>query len=417
MKKFILFFTIASAAAFAGTATKFPDGIISKSSIAINTSGSLADSKALLDVSSTTQGVLISRMSTTQRDAISSPTTGLMIYNTTTNSFNLYDGTAWRQLASLLGTETFQNKTISASNNTITGLTNTNLSGSAAITNANLATMSTGTLKGNNSGSSATPSDLSATTVTSMLDAFTGDSGSGGVKGLVPAPVAGDASKFLKGDGTWASSPAGFSNPMTTGGDLIYGGASGTATRLANGSVGQVLMSAGGTSAPSWQTVGGYLVATASPSGASSTTISGLDGNTHKIYKVIMRGSWSGADAIVMGMRPNNDSTSAHYYGVRYFHYSGPTVGAISSTSQWDILRKGFTAANDFYMEIMIDAQTGKKRQMFAHAGWSVSQPDGGYQFAGGGWTDTSNNITSLVFNYGSGGTFTGTINVYTGVP
>lgn len=41
-------------------------------------------------------------------------------------------------------------------------------------------------------------------------------------------------------------------SPMTTGGDLIYGGASGTGTRLANGSAGQVLVSAGGTAAPTW---------------------------------------------------------------------------------------------------------------------------------------------------------------------
>jgi hypothetical protein len=42
--------------------------------------------------------------------------------------------------------------------------------------------------------------------------------------------------------------------PMTTGGDLIYGGASGTGTRLANGTAGQVLTSAGGTAAPAWST-------------------------------------------------------------------------------------------------------------------------------------------------------------------
>lgn len=41
-------------------------------------------------------------------------------------------------------------------------------------------------------------------------------------------------------------------NPMTTGGDVIYGGASGVPTRLANGSAGQVLVSAGGTAAPAW---------------------------------------------------------------------------------------------------------------------------------------------------------------------
>lgn len=41
-------------------------------------------------------------------------------------------------------------------------------------------------------------------------------------------------------------------NPMTTGGDIIYGGASGVPTRLANGSAGQVLQSNGTTLAPSW---------------------------------------------------------------------------------------------------------------------------------------------------------------------
>jgi hypothetical protein len=46
-----------------------------------------------------------------------------------------------------------------------------------------------------------------------------------------------------------------FTNPMTTGGDLIVGGASGAPNRLANGTVGQILTSAGGTSAPSWSTL------------------------------------------------------------------------------------------------------------------------------------------------------------------
>ncbi len=47
---------------------------------------------------------------------------------------------------------------------------------------------------------------------------------------------------------------SGFTNPMTTGGDLIYGGASGAATRLANGTVGKVLTSAGTTLPPTWET-------------------------------------------------------------------------------------------------------------------------------------------------------------------
>lgn len=50
---------------------------------------------------------------------------------------------------------------------------------------------------------------LTNTQVTALLNVFTGDSGAGGIKGLVPAPASGDASKFLRGDGTWASAAAG----------------------------------------------------------------------------------------------------------------------------------------------------------------------------------------------------------------
>jgi hypothetical protein len=53
---------------------------------------------AALDVSSTTQGFLPPRMTTTQRDAISSPVAGLLIFNTTTSKMNYYDGSAWQEM-------------------------------------------------------------------------------------------------------------------------------------------------------------------------------------------------------------------------------------------------------------------------------------------------------------------------------
>lgn len=54
---------------------------------------------------------------------------------------------------------------------------------------------------------SGIPSSITGTTATARLDNFVGDSGSGGTKGLVPAPAAGDAAaiKFLKADGTWST--------------------------------------------------------------------------------------------------------------------------------------------------------------------------------------------------------------------
>ena len=53
------------------------------------------NSKAALDVTSTTQGLLPPRMDLTQRAAITSPPAGLTIYNTTTSSLEFYNGTAW----------------------------------------------------------------------------------------------------------------------------------------------------------------------------------------------------------------------------------------------------------------------------------------------------------------------------------
>lgn len=61
--------------------------------------------------------------------------------------------------------------------------------------------------------------------------------------------------------------------PMTTGGDVIYGGASGTGTRLANGTSGQVLTSNGGTSAPSWTTIGGTTSVVVSYNGRPTGSI------------------------------------------------------------------------------------------------------------------------------------------------
>jgi uncharacterized protein (TIGR02145 family) len=50
---------------------------------------------AVLEVSSTTQGFLPPRMSTSQRDGISIPTTGMVIFNTTTNGLEVKSSNGW----------------------------------------------------------------------------------------------------------------------------------------------------------------------------------------------------------------------------------------------------------------------------------------------------------------------------------
>ncbi len=56
---------------------------------------------SILEMVSTTKGVLIPRMTTTQRDAISSPADSLRIYNTTTDAHNYFDGTDWLAFATV----------------------------------------------------------------------------------------------------------------------------------------------------------------------------------------------------------------------------------------------------------------------------------------------------------------------------
>jgi hypothetical protein len=50
---------------------------------------------AELEIFSTTKGILIPRMTLAQRDAITSPATGLQIYNTDSNVFQYYNGSSW----------------------------------------------------------------------------------------------------------------------------------------------------------------------------------------------------------------------------------------------------------------------------------------------------------------------------------
>jgi trimeric autotransporter adhesin len=69
--------------------------------VAINNTGNAPDASAILDLQSTNKGILAPRMTETQKNAVSSPATGLLIYQTNgTSGFYYYTGTAWTELSS-----------------------------------------------------------------------------------------------------------------------------------------------------------------------------------------------------------------------------------------------------------------------------------------------------------------------------
>ncbi len=68
--------------------------------VGINTDNSDPDASAMLDVKSTNKGVLIPRMSSTQRQQIIEPVVGLMVYDSTAQAFYYFNGMGWLELLS-----------------------------------------------------------------------------------------------------------------------------------------------------------------------------------------------------------------------------------------------------------------------------------------------------------------------------
>ncbi len=121
--------------AWAGAQTLIKGDVLEASTSGrIGTTGA-PDSKAVLDLVSTTLGFLPPRMTTTQRDAIVSPTEGLACYNSTTHFPNIYNGSSWLEVLTASGTQTVTGKTMSGGSNTFSAIPNS----ATTATNANTA--------------------------------------------------------------------------------------------------------------------------------------------------------------------------------------------------------------------------------------------------------------------------------------
>jgi hypothetical protein len=93
--------TLTAAADFRAIETTVGNVILGSTSgnVGIGTTAPAASSK--LDVTSTTQGVLFPRMTTTQKNAIASPATGLVVYDTTLNKLCVRGASAWETITSI----------------------------------------------------------------------------------------------------------------------------------------------------------------------------------------------------------------------------------------------------------------------------------------------------------------------------
>ena len=166
------------------------------------------------------------------------------------------DGTLYTSIVGANATQTLTNKTIAAGSNTISGLTNSNLSGTAGITNANLANSSVtvGTTAINLGASSTTLAGLTSVTSTAFVGALTGN---------VTGSVSGNAGTVT--NGVYTTDTGSVTNTMLAG--------SIANSKLSNSSV----------------TVG----TTAINLGASSTTLAGLTSVTSTSFVGALTGNAS----------------------------------------------------------------------------------------------------------------------------
>jgi hypothetical protein len=212
---------------------------------------------------------------------------------------------------------------------------------------------------------------------------------------------------------------------ITTNGDLIYGTGSGTFTRRAIGTTGQIMTVAGGV--PTWATPsgGGASYSLINPggtslSGSANVNISGISNKESLMIIVLNASTPSGSGGVFV--KPNNDATnnvqSAHAWVGAYSGWNYYNVDAASSFYTTTIFELGtLAAANSAVLSgyCKIDGATSTD-------GWKVAMYGGGGTSNASGANQTNIHggavyagaaITSISITSGSGNFDAGTVYVY----
>lgn len=181
------------------------------------------------------------------------------------------------------------------------------LASGQAITGASVAGSSGDFQKNNGTGGLGA---YTPTQATAALNAMVGDSGSGGTKGLAPAPAAGDAaaSKFLSAGGTWAV-------PSGSGAGNVNGPVSSVAHDCAAfaDTSGELLEDAGAACGSG----GGVLEQHTASSSASLDFTTGFSDSCH-VYDLILDTLIPAANAATLGIQTSNDGGSIWLGGTNW---------------------------------------------------------------------------------------------------
>ena len=245
--------------------------------------GIMPDPSAILDLQSTTKGFLMPRMTDVQRDAITSPATGLAVYNTDSNAFQVNTGTttapvwetiltdstigdvAWQlggnlsPVSNIFGT--LDGTDIDVRTNNVTAITISGTDQSATFSD-NLI------VEGN-----STLGDDAGTDQTAIAGEVTITESDGGVALLVDERNDGAGVRVIErgggdgvritengnGDGLVVVNNDSGNAITSTGRVALVGSASALSVNGTDGNVGEILVSSGNGSTPSWESGNGLF--------------------------------------------------------------------------------------------------------------------------------------------------------------
>lgn len=242
------------------------------------------------------------------------------------------------------------------------------------------------------------------------LGSTTLTSSSGGATYTLTFPgTLGSVSQLLVNDGaghlSWQN---GLINPMTTSGDIIYGGASGVPTRLGVGTNGQVLTVASGTSIPTWSsptsqvpTIQRFTTST----GAGSTGTYTPPANVKWIRVKMVGGGGGGAGSSITAVVPGSGGTLTSLGSAAFLIANGGSGGTDGPSSGGSVsfgapavisvsLQGGPGGGNGF--------DGGVSIQMVG--GMGGSSPFGGAGASGGHPGTGVNSGAAAIANSGGGG-------------
>jgi hypothetical protein len=232
-------------------------------------------------------------------------------------------------------------------------------------------------------------SQISGTASAAQYVTMVGDSGSGGTKGAVPAPAAGDAaaSKFLKADGTWATVAAGVTSVFGRSGAVVAATNDYNFNQLAgNIATSQMNSGTGATGSTFWRGDGTWASVTTGAStwdqlqsAAGNLTLSNAGFTTTFNQTSAVTWLWANTTAASSGTSQSSPiiNLSGKYWD-----------GAASQTDSWTV------------QDVIANGTNGTSTLTFAHSGSTGSAtvlvPLLGIGVATSGWQRVTSNQTTI---------------------